>query len=310
MAQSSVSQDRERYIGGSDIGAILNISPFTTRFNLLKQKAGLYTGDKFEGNEYTEYGNQLEPKIRDYINEDLDDKFYEGKMIIEPRANEPIGIRLHTDGQNRDTILEIKTTSRVHEEIDEYKLYLSQLLFYMVVANKCNGILAVYHRPEDFNEEFQADRLRLYRIHKDDYTDFIKRIFDEVEKFKEDLTRLKKNPHLTEEDLLPCVVPETVNKILLLEKKLQEYKETENKLKEFKEDLKRQMVENNIKKFKLPNGTSVCLVEDGEEKVKKVFDEETFKENEPLLYELYRKEKITKGKTGFVKITLPKKKGN
>ena len=239
--QESVSQDRERYIGGSDIGAILNISPFTTRYNLLLQKAGLYTGDKFEGNEYTEYGNQLEPKIRDYINEDLDDKFYEGKMIIEPRANEPIEIRLHTDGQNRDTILEIKTTSRVHEEIGEYKLYLSQLLFYMVVANKPNGILAVYHRPEDFNEDFQADRLRLYRIRKDDYTDFIKRIFDEVEKFKEDLTRLKKNPHLTEEDLLPCVVPETVNKILLLEKKLQEYKDTENKLKEFKEDLKRQI---------------------------------------------------------------------
>ena len=65
-----------------------------------------------------------------------------------------------------------------------------------------------------------------------------------------------------------------------------------------------------IKKFKLPNGTSVCLVEDGEEKVKKVFDEETFKENEPLLYELYQKDKVTKGKTGFVKITLPKKKGN
>ena len=191
--QESVKQDRQRYIGGSDIPAILNISPFCTRYNLLLQKADLYKGDKFDGNEYTEYGNIMEEKIRNYVNEGLEDLFYEGKAIIEPRANEPIGIRVHDDGENRDTILEIKTTSRLHDNIDEYKNYLAQLLFYMVIRNKPNGILAVYHRPEDFNEDFQADRLRLYRIRKDDYTDFIKRIFDEVEKFKEDLTRLKKN---------------------------------------------------------------------------------------------------------------------
>lgn len=306
--QESVKQDRERYIGGSDIGAILNISPFTTRYNLLLQKCGLYVGNGFEGNEFTEYGNILEPKIRDYINEDFDDPFYEGKHIIEARENDPVGIRCHSDGENKDTILEIKTTSRVHNDINDYKLYLVQLLFYMVVTDKTNGVLAVYHRPEDFNEEFDPQRLRLYRIKREDYTDLIETILVEVEKFKTDMKRMKENPFLTEEELLPSVVPETVNKIMLLENKLQEMKETERQLKEFKEELKKQMIENNIKKFKLPNGTSVCLIENGEEKTKKVFDEELFKENEPLLYEFYQREKTTKAKNGYVKITLPKNK--
>ena len=65
--QESVKQDREKYIGGSDIPVIMNISPYKSRFDLLLEKAG-YKTDMFEGNIYTEYGNQLEPAIRDYIN--------------------------------------------------------------------------------------------------------------------------------------------------------------------------------------------------------------------------------------------------
>ena len=62
-----VSIDREKWIGGSDIPAIMGISPFTTRFDLLLFKAQLVESD-FGGNEYTKYGQTMEPKIRDYIN--------------------------------------------------------------------------------------------------------------------------------------------------------------------------------------------------------------------------------------------------
>ena len=34
-----VTKDRDKYIGGSDIAAILNISKFKTRWQLLKEKA-------------------------------------------------------------------------------------------------------------------------------------------------------------------------------------------------------------------------------------------------------------------------------
>ena len=61
--QETVKQDRDKYIGGSDIPVIMNLSPFKSRFDLLLEKAG-YKEDTFEGNVYTEYGNKLEPKIR------------------------------------------------------------------------------------------------------------------------------------------------------------------------------------------------------------------------------------------------------
>ena len=63
----AVTVDREKYIGGSDIPIIMEISPFKTRFDLLLEKAQLKE-NTFLGNEYTEFGNELEAKIRNYIN--------------------------------------------------------------------------------------------------------------------------------------------------------------------------------------------------------------------------------------------------
>ena len=83
--QETVKQDRERYIGGSDIPIIMNLSPFKSRFDLLLEKAG-YKKDEFSGNIYTEYGNAMESVIRDFINKGLPrlkDPFTEGKHTRE-----------------------------------------------------------------------------------------------------------------------------------------------------------------------------------------------------------------------------------
>ena len=64
--QKSVSEDRHLYIGGSDLPIIMGISSFKSRFDLLLEKAELKEND-FDGNSYTEYGNVMEEKIREYI---------------------------------------------------------------------------------------------------------------------------------------------------------------------------------------------------------------------------------------------------
>ena len=64
--QETVKQDRNKYIGGSDIPIIMNMSPYKSRFDLLLEKAGL-KDDDFEGNQFTEYGNTMEPKIREFM---------------------------------------------------------------------------------------------------------------------------------------------------------------------------------------------------------------------------------------------------
>ena len=296
--QKSVKEDRERYIGGSDSPIILGISPFKTRYELLLEKAGLKEDD-FEGNQFTEYGNVMEEKIRNYINEKYDTAFVEGKHIEGD-------IRCHTDGENKDYILEIKTTSEIHENIDDYKTYLVQLLFYMYHTKRHLGMLAVYERPEDFNEEFDKERLHIYSVKIEDYEELINKINNAVDQFRIDLQKLKENPFLTEEDLLPIDLTKISYEIIALENKLKEYKKMEQEQKELKEQLKKAMEEKGIKSWQTPNGAKITLVEDGKDKEVMKFNEKKFMEENQDIYNNYLETKIQKGKNGYVLITLPK----
>lgn len=294
----AVTIDRDKYIGGSDIPIIMGISPFKTRFDLLLEKAGLKEND-FTGNEYTEYGNVLEPQIRDYINKKYNLGFEEYKNINGD-------IRVHLDGFNNASVLEIKTTSQIHNSIDEYKVYLVQLLFYMQEVNADFGRLAVYERPDDFNEEFDENRLTQYTICITDYKELLDQINKAVDQFRIDLAKVKENPFITEEELLPVDLTELSNKVVALENQLTEMKVIENQAKELKTQLKAAMENNNIKKWETPNGVKITLVADGEDKVVRKFNEKLFKDNNLDLWDEYSEDVVQKGKAGYVKITLPK----
>lgn len=296
----NVTIDREKYIGGSDIPIIMGISPFKTRFDLLLEKAGL-KDDNFQGNEYTEYGNVMESKIRDYINKSFDMEFNEGKHVNGD-------IRCHTDGETDTCILEIKTTSQVHENVDDYKSYLVQLLFYMQETKRKIGYLAVYIRPENFNEKFEAERLKVYRIKINEYKDLLEQINQAVDQFRIDLEKVKSNPFITEEELLPTDLTELSSKLVALENRLAEYKELEQEEKALKEQLKNAMKNNKIKKWETPNGVKITLIEDTPDKVIRKFNEKLFKDNNLDLWEEYSEDVIQKGKSGYVKVTLPKEK--
>lgn len=305
--QDSVKQDRDRFLGGSDIPVIMNLSPFKSRFDLLLEKAG-YKESDFEGNVYTEYGNKLEPKIREAINSEIEEPFVEGKHVREAEADEIIGVRIHTDGENSNSILEIKTTSQIYEDIDDYKIYLVQLLFYMVNTGKPYGLLAVYHRPEDLSEEFEPERLRLYQISVNQYEDLIKDISEACDKFIEDLIKVKANPFITEEELLPTEITDITARILAFESQLDYLKSIEKKIKEDKTRLKDAMQAAGVKSWTTPQGYKITLIPDGEDKVDKKFNEDKFKADDPETYNKYLENKIIKGKTGYVKITIPKSK--
>ena len=105
-----VSEDRSKYIGGSDIAVIMGISTFKRRWDLLLEKAGLKE-DNFPGNLFTEYGHIMEPKIRDYINQSEEVAFVPSRVVNGD-------IRCHTDGFNGECVLEVKTTSNVYESCD------------------------------------------------------------------------------------------------------------------------------------------------------------------------------------------------
>lgn len=310
--QESVKQDRDKYIGGSDIPIIMNLSPFKSRYHLLLEKAG-YREDTFEGNQFTEYGNVMEEKIRDYVNKSFPktNRFKEGKHEIN-NPDMPINYRAHTDGENNLSVLEIKTTSKIYDKIEDYKIYLVQLLFYMVVSSKTSGLLAVYERPEDLSEEFDPERLHRYSIERFQYEDLIAEIFSEINKFMEDLEKVRKNPFISEEDLLPAEIPDITARILAFESQLQFMKDIEEQIKREKLRLFRAMESASVKTWKTPNGYRITRVDgsaDSFEK-KKYFDEVSFKKDKPDLYEEYVKEKTVekKGRAGYIKITAPSDK--
>lgn len=294
--QVSVKQDRHLYIGGSDIPVIMGISSFKSRFDLLLEKAQLKE-DEFEGNEYTEYGNVMEEKIRNHVNECLGKKFNEG---IDVDGD----IRCHTDGKDATSILEIKTTSQIHEQVDDYKTYLVQLLFYMIHTKRNSGFLAVYNRPSDFDENFDSKRLQIFAINIDNYKNLVEQINNEVEKFRADLEKVKANPLITEEELQPTELIEISNKVVALEERLKEYKAIEEEQKNLKAQLKAAMEKYNVTKWTTNNGTQITLVADGEDKVVRKFNEKLFKDHNLDLWDEYSEEVIQKGKSGYVRITL------
>lgn len=296
----TVRDERWRYIGGSDIAAIMGISPFKTRFQLLQEKARIVEPD-FKGNEYTEYGNKLEPLIRDYVNETLNRNFAPDVLIDGD-------FRFNFDGLDKEhnEILEVKTTSQIHEKLDDYKTYLVQLLPYMRSVGAEKGYLAVYERPEDFNETFNPLQLTIYEVLISDYSDLSEEIDAQVEMFKRDLKKLRENPFITEEELQPTEVVETANKVLALEQQLESMKQLEKELKSAKAELKRLMQENGVKKWITPNGTKITLVPDGEDTVISAFNEKKFAEEKPDIYAEYLEDKLKTGRAGYVRVTLPK----
>lgn len=268
------------------------------------EKAGLRDGS-FGGNEFTEYGNILEPQIRDYVNSKMPpDKQFEPNRVIQG------DLRAHTDGFNGECVLEIKTTSRLADTLDGYTYYLVQLLFYMMMNNVEKGKLAVYARPEDFDPVFCPLNLVGYEIDKMDYLDLCERIWAEIERFRADLKRLKENPLLCEEDFIPHELAELSNKVVEFESKMAQFKAMERDYKEAKKALFEAMKKHDIKSWHTMNGVKVTRVDPKDEVAEtiKEFDMERFEAEHPDLYEQYivEKEKKTAKRSGFVKITFPK----
>ena len=297
-----VSQDRDKYIGGSDLPVICGISKFKTRWQLLLEKAGL-AENTFTGNRYTEYGHIMEPKIRDFINKVSQENFVPNRVINGD-------LRCHTDGFNGKCVLEIKTTSDYYSTVDGYKTYLIQLVKYMEQNNVDEGVLAVYLRPEAFITELDYTRLQVFKIQLEDYRGLLDYVNREIDKFRADLERLKENPLLSEQDFLPAGnLVALADKVAKLENKLAALKEIENQCKEAKKALYNEMLNRKVKSWTMPNGTKLTMVMETPSGTKTVteFDADAFKADCPGIYQKYLKtvEKKTNGKAGYVRITIP-----
>jgi predicted phage-related endonuclease len=304
MANFDVTIDRDKWVGGSDIPVIFTGSHFgKTRFELIQEKL-LIKENEFIGNVYTDYGNSMEPKIRDYVEKEFDMKFEELQF-----KDENLKIRGSLDGYNEENkiVLEIKTSSNPEGSFDIYNL---QIQTYMFLTGAESAILATYQRPKNFSEELDPKLIKIKSIMRDN--ELIEDILNCVNNFWQDCEKTRLNPFINEIDFVDSTISELTNTILLFEKEIKRMKELEIDIKKAKVELKELMQDKGINKFETPNNIKLSLIKDGVNTtdVVEFFDIDKFKEENEELYNSYieKKEIIKTGKKGYVRITFPKEK--
>lgn len=196
---NDVETNRHLFIGGSDLPSILRLNKQYGKslITFAKEKLKIITSD-FNGNEYTRYGQIMEPLVRNYINEMFGYVFKEDSIIDNDRM-----YRGNCDGldKTKKTLLEVKTFGT---KLD-IKLYEPQCQFYMELFDIEECLLVGYKRPEDFysgilydpttnnDNDFKIDfdekNIVIFKLYRD--REKFKKIEIEIEKFKYLLECLK-----------------------------------------------------------------------------------------------------------------------
>lgn len=315
MANPNVTIDRQKYVGGSDLPSILGLNAKygTSVFEFAKQKAGIIP-NSFKGNQFTKYGQVMEPVIRDYINAKYQVNYLEDTIIDSDR-----GYRGNTDGIDRNVdipILEIKTFG---EELD-IDYYTAQCQFYMETFNQDACLLVGYKRPVDFytgvdyelenddsyfNLEFDENNIVEHTIYRD--PKLWAKIEERIIAFKKAVEKLRKNHDMTEAEFNKIFYGTDLikmsNKMAKLENRLLKYKDIEKEHKKLKEDLYNLFEEKGILSF--DTGTmKITKVASTSYDTVSIDTAKLKEENE----EIYNKYKVTKttNKKGYILITAKK----
>lgn len=316
MSNPNVTIDRYKYIGGSDLPTILgqNLKYDKKPYDLALEKARIKPTE-FKGNQFTKYGQKMEPVIRDYINSVYGVNYLEDTIIDSTK-----GYRGNTDGIDRNAsipILEIKTFG---DELD-VDYYTAQCQFYMETFDRDACLLVGYKRPADFytgvdydlenddsyfNFEFDPNNLVEHVIYRD--KSLWNKIEERIKSFKDAVGYLVENKDdYTEEEFNKIFygtdLIETTNKVVSLETKLQAMKTIENDYKKAKEELYNLFEEKGILSFDTGTMKITKVAPTSYQTVS--IDTKKLKEENEKIYNKYKVVKTT-NKKGYILITIKK----
>ena len=286
-ADKNVTEKRTQYVGGSDVPVILGLSKYKTQFELAKEKAGIVQPDK-SSNPYIQFGNKMEPLIRDYINTMNSLNFHPDTFI-----NKDDMIRSNVDGIDLENkmLLEIKT----HGANPTEKVYEAQMQLYFHQTDCDYGWLAMYHRPKDFDLEFDRKNLVIKEIERDQ--GYIEKILDSIETFWIRVEYLKEKPDMTEQEYYSIGndIDKLVARVERFELQMLEFEEKAKLIKaqqkDFREQLYQKMEENDIKKI----DTGDLVITRVLPTTRKSIDSTKLKKEKPDIYDQYLKESQING---------------
>lgn len=283
----NVTEKRDQYVGGSDVPVILGLSKYKTQYELAREKAGIVKPEQIS-NPYIQFGNCMEPVIREYINTMNSLKFTPATFLDSDDF-----IRSNVDGYDDENkiVLEIKT----HGANPTEKVYEAQMQLYFYQTGCNYGWLAMYKRPKDFDLEFDVANLQVKEIERDEAA--IEKILDAIETFWIRVEYLKEKPDMTETEYYSIGndVDKLVARVERFELQMMEFQKKADELKdqqkEFREQLYKKMEENDIKKI----DTGDLVITRVLPTTKKTVDSKSLKVKEPDIYKKYLKESKVKG---------------
>lgn len=291
----NVTENRRKFVGGSDVPIILGLSKYKSQFELAKEKVGL-APQIFDGNEYTVYGQVMEPQIRDYINAINGTNF-----VPDTTINKEKYIRGNCDGADYDEqlLLEIKTHGK-KPSIDVYEV---QIQIYLHEFELPAAWLALYERPDNFDAEFDPERLKIEVVHYDEVKAI--QILESIELFWKRCEALKMNPGLTEAEFY-SIGDESENELAIVaqqveqfEMQLTSYKQLETDYKVMKERLYELMLNHKVKSFE----TDKLLITLVAPTISTSIDSKALKAEMPEIAAKYSK---SSSKKGYTKISMKK----
>jgi len=294
---TDVTVDRNKYIGGSDCGAILGHNTYTSPLDTCLNKRG--EGTEFNGNESTRIGDAMEDFTRDVLlplklkelgvdNIEIFKSDYTYYSSAYPWMNAHIdGIVKHPEyGQG---VLELKAfgpDSYPYWSLEKFPTsYLYQVLHYMIVMNANWAIL------------FGAcgTKLELRYIFRDDYKLEIQSIIEKEQEFYERYMDGLEYPPATSQDSngLLSMYPDCEDKVVELPLSFEPWFDEYLQLTATEKDAKskKSMIQNKFKEFlgKSKFGTLGAHKATWTRKASESFDTALFKKENPELLRKYTK---------------------
>lgn len=283
-------QQADCKLGGSDISTIIGINPYKSKFTLWLEMTGQKAKD-FVGNDAVEWGNILEPVIRDKFRSETGFKVYKNNFVL---AHDDFDWMVaNLDGEVIDPafegrgVLEIKTTHERNKKNWEEGCpiyYMSQVQWYLGVTGYEYAYIAVLIGGSTF---------KYFLIERDDY--LIDQLIQHAAEFLY-MVKHKIPPEIggseSETEWLNMAYPEAIEEELTippaLEEMALEYKALQEQLKEMTKRCEE--IKNKIKlegkEFKTLRGNLVKIHMPTIRKT--LFDSKLFALEYPDLYVKYK----------------------
>ena len=234
-------QERQNYIGGSDVAAVLGESNYTTPLQLWMRKKGLVEPDP--DNPVADFGNVFEPLMADYF-EDL-------TGLKTRRVNKPFTHAKHDflrgnidrqilngKGVNGTSLLELKTTTshRLRSLDGQYPIEWDyQAQWYLGLTGYSEAFIFIYERDTcEFYEPIYVER-------KDELIDKMQRLV--IDWWQLHVVQGKRPDPINEEDLLILYPDSSDGKVVEASKGAQKLYQQLKQVREKKSELKDQETE-------------------------------------------------------------------